>query len=78
MPISYRKLWILLDQRGIKKVDLRKTLNPKTVNSLIKDRSVTMDTIATLCELLGCQPGDIVEYDPNTVESQPKGSVGQQ
>jgi DNA-binding Xre family transcriptional regulator len=48
----------------LKKVDLRKTykINPKTVDSLVNNRSVTVDTIIQLCEILDCQPGDLMEY----------------
>lgn len=64
MPISYKKLFELMDKKGIKKVDLRNKykLNPKTVDSLVKNRSVTVDTLMTLCEILNCQPGDLMEY----------------
>ena len=64
MPVSYAKLFERMSQKGIKKVDLRKTykLNPKTVDSLVNNRSVTVDTIMQLCEILDCQPGDIMEY----------------
>ena len=64
MPVSYAKLFKLMTQKGIKKIDLRNTyqLNPKTVDSLVKNRSVTVDTIMRLCEILDCQPGDIMEY----------------
>ena len=64
MPVSYAKLFDLMGQKGLKKVDLRKTynLNPKTVDSLVNNRSVTVDTIMQLCEILDCQPGDIMEY----------------
>lgn len=72
MPVSYAKLFDLMNQQGIKKVDLRKTykINPKTVDSLVNNRSVTVDTIMQLCEILGCQPGDLMEYVPDTVEVQ--------
>lgn len=64
MPVSYAKLFDRMNQKGIKKVDLRKTygINPKTVDSLVNNRSVTVDTIIQLCEILGCQPGDLMEY----------------
>ncbi len=71
MPVSYNRLFGLLGERGIKKVDLRTKykLNPKTVDSLTKNKSVTVDTIMTLCEILDCQPGDIMEYIPAQKES---------
>ena len=70
MPVSYAKLFALMDQKGLKKVDLRKTykINPKTVDSLVNNRSVTVDTIIQLCEILNCQPGDLRECIP--AESQ--------
>ena len=72
MPVSYAKLFDLMNQQGIKKVDLRKTykINPKTVDSLVNNRSVTVDTIMQLCEILGCPPGDLMEYVPETAEVQ--------
>lgn len=65
--IKYDKLFSLMDEKGYKKIDLRKNgLNPKTVDSLVKGKSVTIDTINTICKLLNCQPGDIMEYIPDT------------
>ena len=70
MPVSYAKLFERMSQKGIKKVDLRKTynINPKTVDSLVNNRSVTVDTIMQLCEILDCQPGDLLEYVPDGVQ----------
>ena len=64
MPISYAKLFARMEEKGIRKVDLRKIygINPNTVDNLIKNRSVTVNTIMQLCEILDCQPGDIMEY----------------
>ena len=70
MPVSYAKLFERMSQKGIKKVDLRKTysINPKTVDSLVNNRSVTVDTIMQLCAILDCQPGDLMEYVPDGVQ----------
>ena len=70
MPVSYAKLFDLMNQKGLKKVDLRKTykINPKTVDSLVNNRSVTVDTIIQLCKILDCQPGDLMEYIPTEVQ----------
>ena len=64
MPVSYAKLFALMQEKGVKKVDLRKTykINPKTVDSLVNNRSVTVDTIMQLCVIFDCQPGDLMEY----------------
>ena len=70
MPVSYAKLFDLMNQKGLKKVDLRKVykINPKTVDSLVNNRSVTDDTTIQLCEILDCQPGDLMEYIPGEVQ----------
>lgn len=64
MPVSYEKLFSKMQEMGIKKIDLRTKykINPKTVDSLVNNRSVTVDTIIQLCEILDCQPGDLMEY----------------
>lgn len=71
MPVSYACLFSLMREKGIKKIDLRNTygINPKTVDSLVKNRSVTVETIMQLCEILNCQPGDIMEYIPDPSEN---------
>ena len=71
MPVSYNRLFALMAEKGIKKIDLRNVygINPKTVNSLSNNRSVTVDTIMQLCEILDCQPGDLMEY---VKEEQPE------
>ena len=62
--ISYRKLFELMEQRNIKKRDLREKYNisPTIINRLNNNSNVAIDTIMYLCEILNCQPGDIVEY----------------
>lgn len=62
MPVSYKKLFALMDKRGIKKIDLRRNgISPTIVNRLVKDGDVNTSTIMKLCEILDCQPGDIME-----------------
>ncbi len=72
MSISYRKLFQLMNDKGIKKTDLRGKykLNPKTVDSLVKNKSVTVTTLIQLCKILNCQPGDLVEYVKDSAENE--------
>ena len=62
--ISYDKLFSLMEEKGIKKRDLREKYNisPTIVNRLNNNSNVAIVTIMYLCEILNCQPGDIVEY----------------
>lgn len=62
MTVSYKKLFDLMEKKGIKKYDLRKNgFSPTIVNRLAKDSDVNTSTIIKLCEFLNCQPGDIME-----------------
>ncbi len=64
--ISYKKLFQLMEEKGIKKRDLREKYNisPTIVNRLNNNSNVAVDTIMYLCEILDCQPSDIMEYIP--------------
>lgn len=65
--ISYSKLFSLMEKKRIKKRDLREKYNisPTIVNRLNNNSNVAVDTIMYLCEILECQPSDIMEYIPN-------------
>lgn len=64
MPFSYNKLWKLLIDKNMNKVELRKLtgLSPNTIARLSKGESVKMDIIGRICEKLECNIGDIVDY----------------
>lgn len=67
MSISFRKLFILMDEKGINKSYLRKNgIHANTVDRLIHNESVNSEIIDRLCKLLNCQPGDIMEYITET------------
>lgn len=64
MPMHYGKLFEKLKQQGITTYRIRKdAIIPEgTLQKLRRNECVTTDTIGTLCELLNCQPGDLMEY----------------
>ena len=65
MPVKY-KIDILgaLKEKGYTTYKLRKgkLLAEGVMQSLRDDKAVSLDNIGRICELLGCQPGDILEY----------------
>ncbi|MBO5103602.1 MAG: helix-turn-helix transcriptional regulator [Ruminococcus sp.] len=66
MAVSYKKLFTMLDERGLKKYFLRQNgINPKVVDSLSKNKNVNVSSIMDLCKILNCQPADIMEYIPD-------------
>lgn len=45
-----------------------KLMSESTVQKLRNRQPVSWENIETLCKLLGCQPGDIIEYLPDNAE----------
>ena len=72
MPIVYDKLFELLKERGYTTYKIRqeKLIGQATL-SAIKNGTGGLDakTIARLCEVFDCQPGDLMEYVKESGES---------
>jgi putative transcriptional regulator len=68
-PIAVR-LDDLLANRGITLTELAERVGISIVNlSILKNgraRAIRFTTLASLCEALGCQPGDLLSYQPET------------
>ena len=65
MPIKYDKLMVLLKEKGYTTYKIRQeNLISQSAWQKIRTSSGDIDTrtIARLCKVLGCQPGDIMEY----------------
>ena len=62
-----KKLFQLMEEKNIKKRELREKykISPTIINRLNNNSNVAVDTIMYLCEILNCQPSDIMEYIPN-------------
>ena len=67
MPIRY-KIDVLaeLKKAGYSSYKLRreKIFGERTIQKIREGEIVTADNIAKLCELLNCQVGDLLEYQP--------------
>ena len=67
MPIIVN-LDVMLARRKMRSRELAERIGITEQNvSLLKSgkvRGVRFDTLARICETLGCQPGDILEYVP--------------
>lgn len=61
---TYDKLWKILKERGIKKVDLRDEIGitPSTLAKLSKNQNVSMEVLNRICTYLECDIGDILEH----------------
>ena len=66
MALSYRKLWHVLLDRGVNKSWLRDNkIHSATIAKMVKGEAVSTAAIDKICALLNCQPGDIMEYEPD-------------
>ena len=63
MKISYKKLWMLLIQRDITKVRMKRDLGlaAGTMSKLNKGEDVALSVLLRICDYLDCDIGDICE-----------------
>ncbi|MBU5269470.1 helix-turn-helix domain-containing protein [Clostridium cochlearium] len=66
MGFSYDKLWKLLIDKKMKKIDLQNAvgLSPATIAKMGKDETVNMDVLARICDYFECDINDIISYTP--------------
>ena len=66
MGVSYKKLWKILIDRDLKKKELAEmaNLSSYTINKLNRGENVNIDTLAKICQTLGCTFDDIMEIIP--------------
>jgi len=64
MKTSYGKLSKIMQDRQIKKQDLKKNANLgwSTISKISNNKDVSMEVLKKICEYLKCDIGDIVEF----------------
>ena len=65
--ITYYKLLDMLNRKGMTREQLKKMsgISSATMTKISKGESVTIKTINAICEVLSCQPGDLLEWIPD-------------
>ena len=68
MAIKYYKLLDMLNKKGISKTRLQNiaSFSSATMAKLSANKPVNLLIINSICAALDCQPGDIMEYIPDT------------
>ena len=63
MAVNYDKLWKLLIDKRMNKTELRlKTdMSTSTLAKLSKNENVSLDVILSICKVLECNIGDVVD-----------------
>ena len=67
MAVSYKKLWILLIEKNMKKTDLRLQAGISTgaLAKLGRNENVNTEILVKICTALQCTMDDIVEIIPD-------------
>jgi len=67
MAISFKPLWHLLIEKGLKKYELTNIagLSPCIIANMSKNKSINLSTLNKLCTVFDCQPNDIIKYVPD-------------
>lgn len=65
MPVSYRKLIQMLEERKITSYTIKKdgVIGQATWKKIHEGGHIDTRTIGALCKYLNCQPGDILEFE---------------
>lgn len=62
--ISYEPLWQTMKSRGITQYQLLKAgIDNKTLDSLKKNKNITLLTLEKICRIVGCTPNDVVSFE---------------
>ena len=70
MAVSYKKLWILLIEKDMKKTDLRiqSGISTGALAKLGRNENVNTEVLAKICKTLNCDISDIMEMVPDEEE----------
>lgn len=63
MSVSYKRLWKLLIDKDMKKVELESSagISHYTINKLNHNKNVNVDVLAKICTALNCTMDEIME-----------------
>ena len=61
--IDYSPLWETMKRSGVSQYKLLQSgIDNKTLDSLKKNKNITMLTLEKICIIVGCEPGDVVRF----------------
>ena len=67
MRVSYKPLWKLLNDRGIKKQDMcaMACISPASCTKMGKSGHVTTEVLLKVCTALNCRIEEVIEFLPD-------------
>ena len=58
--VDYGPLWETMERNNV--TQLQSGIDNHTLDSLKKNRNITMITLEKLCRIIGCTPDDVVSF----------------
>ena len=60
---DYSPLWATMKEKGVSQYQLLKGgIDNKTLDSIKKNKNITMVTLEKLCRIVNCTPNDVVVF----------------
>ncbi len=66
MGVKYGKLWRLLEEKGMKKIELQRKagISGNILARMGRDEYISMESVEKICYVLDCRTDDILEFIP--------------
>ena len=64
MGVTYGKLWKLLEEKGMKKIELQRKagISGNILARMGRDEYISMESVEKICYVLDCRTDDILEF----------------
>lgn len=64
MAVNYRRLWIELAKRELKKTEFQEMagLSSNLIANMGKNEYISMKNLEKICKVLKCTPNDVIEF----------------
>lgn len=71
MGVSYRKLWVKIAEKDMKRTDLKTLvgISSNTLAKMGKNDYVSLEVLERICGAFNCEIGDIIELKPSSKEA---------
>lgn len=66
MSVIYGKLWRLLEEKGMKKIELQRKagISGNILARMGRNEYISMESVEKICYVLDCRTDDILEFIP--------------
>lgn len=66
MSVIYVKLWKLLEEKGMKKIELQRKagISGNILARMGRNEYISMESVEKICYVLDCRTDDILEFIP--------------